>query len=59
MLYREGLRAEAEEPENEKEDRCPATVIRKVKRKPTKIHKMTYEDKIRLARKRIQQKADP
>ena len=58
MLYREGLRAEAEEPENEKEDRCPATVIRKVKRK-TVYHKMTYEDKIRLARKRIQRKADP
>ena len=56
MLYREGLRAEAEEPENEKEDRCPATVIRKRK---IKYHKMTYEDKIRLARKRIQQKADP
>ena len=56
MLYREGLRAEAEEPENEKEDRCPATVIRK--RKMT-YHKMTYEDKIRLAKMRIQRKADP
>ena len=56
MLYREGLRAEAEEPENEKEDRCPATVIRK--RKMT-YHKMTCEDKIRLAKMRIQRKADP
>ena len=51
MLYREGLRAEAEEPENAKEDRRPARVIRK--------RKMTYEDKIRLARRRIQLKADP